>query len=156
MCGTMDTSGPFCALAMNCTSKTITARRIILRGIGSRPSVRVAQYITLAGVFNSPGMMESTGPFVTEPRPSESVKNPKAPVAHARGSERMSRVERGLPNRDRKGDGAFADFFPDFQGVGDFSAPGPSRLPSWYPSHSRTGSRGYFGNLPSVADSWHK
>jgi acetyl-CoA acetyltransferase len=35
----------------------------------------------------------------------EAVKNSKAPVAYARGSERMSDVQTVLPNRDREGVG---------------------------------------------------
>src|ERR1019366_5640186 len=66
--GVIDTSGPFCALAVaieqNCTSKTITARRVVLRGISKPFRRRVAQYITTTMVLNSRRTRESTGPGV--------------------------------------------------------------------------------------------
>jgi hypothetical protein len=49
------------------------------------------------------------------------VKKSKAPVAYARGSERKSHVQRVLPNRDREGVGAVADFFTASEGVGAFA-----------------------------------
>jgi hypothetical protein len=50
----------------------------------------------------------------------------------------MSRVERGLPNRDRKGDGAFANFFTDSRGRGSVTGACPLAYARGYNSRKAT------------------
>src|SRR5579863_10547650 len=50
----------------------------------------------------------------------------------------MSRVERWLPNRDRKGDGAFANFFTDSRGRGSVTGACPLAYARGYNSRKTT------------------